>query len=214
MRCRARCRRPALAAMSGRPGCKRSARRRSRCGPTRDSQVLGHDTAQPDATDQTFVAGLDHRRELPVEQFSVDLRRGVGVGGLVVDAEIHCGQSVGPQRRPGSPRWRPAARRAPARAATRPVSSRLGADLAHQGQISGVGMQRLADQFIGHVRPVELRRVDVVDAQLDCALRTASAWSWSRGGPKTPGPGSCMAPKPTRPTVNEPSGKGCMAPRY
>src|SRR5215471_11573243 len=27
---------------------------------------------------------------------------------------------------------------------------------------------------------------------------TRTAASWSRGGPNTPGPGSCMAPKPTR----------------
>src|SRR6476646_4161025 len=39
---------------------------------------------------------------------------------------------------------------------------------------------------------------------------TASAWSRSRGGPKTPGPGSCMAPKPTRPTVYEPIWKVVM----
>ena len=30
-------------------------------------------------------------------------------------------------------------------------------------------MQRLADQLVGHVGAVELRGVDVVDAQLDCA---------------------------------------------
>src|ERR1700742_447210 len=30
--------------------------------------------------------------------------------------------------------------------------------------------------------------------------RTARAASGSRGGPKTPGPASCMAPKPIRPT--------------
>ena len=44
--------------------------------------------------------------------------------------------------------------------------------------------------------------------------RTASAWSWSRGGPNTPGPGNCMAPKPTRPTWNEPSGKVCILIAY
>ena len=30
-------------------------------------------------------------------------------------------------------------------------------------------MQRLADQLVGDIRTVELRGVDVVDAQLDCA---------------------------------------------
>src|ERR1700754_2506047 len=44
--------------------------------------------------------------------------------------------------------------------------------------------------------------------------RTASAWSRSRGGPNTPGPGSCMAPKPTRPTWKEPSGKVCIVNAY
>src|SRR5476651_721171 len=33
---------------------------------------------------------------------------------------------------------------------------------------------------------------------------TATASSWSRGGPMTPGPGSCIAPNPTRCTVNGP----------
>ncbi len=36
-------------------------------------------------------------------------------------------------------------------------------------------------------------------------LITASASSRSFGGPKTPGPGSCMAPKPMRRTVWVPS---------
>src|SRR6478735_9715313 len=36
---------------------------------------------------------------------------------------------------------------------------------------------------------------------------TAMASSWSRGGPRTPGPGSCIAPNPTRWTLNAPSAK-------
>src|SRR3954471_2292814 len=43
---------------------------------------------------------------------------------------------------------------------------------------------------------------------------TAIAWSRSRGGPKTPGPGNCMAPNPTRPTWKEPSGKVCIVSAY
>src|SRR6478609_2130890 len=43
---------------------------------------------------------------------------------------------------------------------------------------------------------------------------TAMAWSWSRGGPNTPGPGNCMAPNPTRPTWNEPSGNVCILTAY
>ncbi len=134
----------------------------------RDSQMFGHDTAQPDAADQPFVAGLDHRGELSVEQFSVDLRRGVGVGGLVVDAEVDRGETVGPQRLQilldGGTQLVGLLRGQP-----RSSVVALGADLAHQRQISGVGVQRFADQLIGHIRSVELRRVDVVDAQLDCA---------------------------------------------
>src|SRR5581483_3245347 len=42
---------------------------------------------------------------------------------------------------------------------------------------------------------------------------TAMASSWLRGGPNTPGPGSCIAPKPTRPTLNDPRGKRCTARR-
>jgi len=43
-------------------------------------------------------------------------------------------------------------------------------DLAHQREVGGVGVKRLADQFVGDVWPVELRGVDVVDAQLNCAF--------------------------------------------
>src|SRR5690606_1487984 len=43
---------------------------------------------------------------------------------------------------------------------------------------------------------------------------TAIASAWSRGGPITPGPGSCMAPNPTRPTWKEPSGKVCIPNPY
>ena len=39
---------------------------------------------------------------------------------------------------------------------------------------------------------------------------TAIAASWSRGGPKTPGPGSCIAPKPMRWTDDVPRGKVSM----
>ena len=42
-----------------------------------------------------------------------------------------------------------------------------GADLRDQDQVLGVGVQRLVDQLVGHVGPVELGRVDVVDAGLD-----------------------------------------------
>jgi len=45
----------------------------------------------------------------------------------------------------------------------------LATDLADQRQIGGVGVQRFADEFVGDVRAVELRGVDVVDAEFDRA---------------------------------------------
>ena len=50
------------------------------------------------------------------------------------------------------------------------VSSRLAPTLLTNARVGGVGMQRFADEFVGDIRAVELRGVDVVDAQLDCAL--------------------------------------------
>jgi len=41
------------------------------------------------------------------------------------------------------------------------------ADLCHELESLGIGMQRFADQVVDHVRSVVLRRVDVVDAELD-----------------------------------------------
>src|SRR6478735_6352558 len=41
---------------------------------------------------------------------------------------------------------------------------------------------------------------------------TRNASSRSRGGPRTPGPGSCMAPKPTRRTVRSARGKVSVIP--
>ncbi len=71
------------------------------------------------------------------------------------------------------------------------------ADLGHQRQFLGVGVQRLADELVGDVGAVELCGVDVVDAQSSTArLRTAIAWSWSRGGPNTPGPGRLHGAEP------------------
>ena len=60
-------------------------------------------------------------------------------------------------------------------------------------------MQGLADQVVDDVRAVVLRGVDVVDAELDRAAQHARGQpSGSRGGPNTPGPASCIAPKPMR----------------
>ena len=49
-----------------------------------------------------------------------------------------------------------------------------GADLGHQHQAVGVGVQRLADQLIRNVGSVVLSCVDVVDAQLDGAPQNSN----------------------------------------
>ena len=127
------------------------------------------DAAQPDAADQPFVAGLDHRGQLPVEQLAVDRRRrrwdrrsswmrrltaasrsAPSVAQVLLDVGAQFVGLLGGQ-------------------SSRPVSSRRAADLADQREVVRIGVQRLADQLVGHVGPVELRGVDVVDAQLDCA---------------------------------------------
>ena len=41
------------------------------------------------------------------------------------------------------------------------------ADLADQSQVGRIRVERLADEFVGHIRAVELRGVDVVDAEVD-----------------------------------------------
>ena len=64
-----------------------------------------------------------------------------------------------------------------------------------------VRVQGLMDELVRHVGPVVLGGVDVVDPQLDGPAQHRQCRVRSRGGPSTPGPGSCMAPKPMRPTV-------------
>ena len=75
-----------------------------------------------------------------------------------------------------------------------PSASRRAPDLGHEVQVVGVGVQRLLDDLVGDVGAVEVAGVDVGDAELDHPRSTATAPSRSSGGPKTPGPASCMAP--------------------
>ena len=79
------------------------------------------------------------------------------------------------------------------------------ADLGDEREVVRVRVQRLPDQVVDDLRPVVLRRVDVVDAEFEARRRTAIAASRSRGGPNTPGPASCIAPKPIRRTRLLPS---------
>ena len=121
----------------------------------------------------------------------------------------------------GSPR-RAARRRGVRRLSSTPARSSAGrlrrvpAALRRRGaaptfdtssEVVGVRVQRLVDQLVGHVGPVVLRGVDVVRPPArprGAAPRAPS--SRSRGGPNTPGPGSCMAPKPIR--ADGPAGEG------
>ncbi len=50
-------------------------------------------------------------------------------------------------------------------ASARLVTART--DLADQSQVGRIRVQCLADEFVGHVGPVELCGVDVVDAKVD-----------------------------------------------
>jgi hypothetical protein len=69
-------------------------------------------------------------------------------------------------------------------------------------QRAGVGVQGFLDDLVGDVRAVVVAGVDVRVIPSSIASRsTAMAASRSLGGPKTPGPASCIAPYPTRVTV-------------
>ena len=63
----------------------------------RDLQMLNDDAAQPDSADEPFVAGLDHRVELTVEQLAVDRGWLVGVSVGILYPEVDRGQPVGLQ---------------------------------------------------------------------------------------------------------------------
>ncbi len=64
-----------------------------------------------------------------------------------------------------------------------------GADLGHELEALGVGMQRLADQVVDDVGAVVLRGVDVVDAQLDRAAQDRAGGVGVAGRAEDAGPG-------------------------
>lgn len=166
--------------------------------------MLEGDAAQADAADQPLVAGLDHRGELAVEQFAVDLARGAGIAVGAHHAQVHRREPVGAEGfqvlLDGGPQFggllcrQPGAGLVPA-----------GTDLADEREALRIRMQGLADQLVGHVGAIELRGVDVVDAELHRASQHGERLVAVAGGPKTPGPGSCMAPNPIRWTWYWPS---------
>ena len=81
-----------------------------------------------------------------------------------------------------------------------------------------VGVERLGDQELAHLRAVGVGGVDQVHAELDGApQRRASAFSRSSGHPRIRGPQIRMAPNPSRRTSRSPpirnvSGSRCHAP--
>ena len=67
-------------------------------------------------------------------------------------------------------------------------------DFGHDVHIVPVLEERLPDDLVGDGRPVGVCRVDVVDAQRDRGPQHVDRGGAVAGGPKTPGPASCIAP--------------------
>ena len=61
--------------------------------------------------------------------------------------------------------------------------------LLTNARFAGVGVKRLVDEFVGDVGSVELRGVDVVDAQLDCAAQHGQRLVVVTGWPEYAGTG-------------------------
>ena len=120
--------------------------------------MLAGNVAQPDSTDQSLVAGGDHDRKLVVEAFVRPL--------AVHEPQVHHRELVDAERAQVSldvlAEVGELGERQPAAGIVAAA-----ADLADQCQVRRIGMQGLADQFVGHVGPVELGGVDVVDAEFD-----------------------------------------------
>ena len=129
--------------------------------------MLNSDAAQADSADEPVLAGLDHRGELTVEQLAVDSGRRIGVRLRVEHPKIGRGQLVDSERSQvlfqarAQLLWLLGGYPPPG------VVSRA-ADLGDQRHVGRIRVQGLADEFVGDGGPVELRGVDVVDAQFDC----------------------------------------------
>ncbi len=153
-----------------------------------------------DPGDLALVAQLDHRGQLVLERH--DLGRVVDVA-LVHEAQVDRAEALGAERAQvvldalaqllGPLGGQPVALVVAARA-----------DLGDEDQLLGVRVQGLADQLVGHVGAVELRGVDVVDAQLDRAPEHGQGLLAVARRTHDTGAGSCMAPKPTRWTGRSP----------
>ena len=153
--------------------------------PFRD--LRGCDVAEPDVAHQTLPLKLGQDRErrldrsfggpvdIPHDPQVDDLQRiEPEIAEIVVDRALKLGGRHG-----GDPGC---------------VDASAGADLGDDHETVGIGMQRLADDLIGDVGPIEIAGVDVIDPLATASRSTAIAPSRSFGGPNTPGPASCMAP--------------------
>lgn len=126
--------------------------------PQRMEQVCGRDVAEPDRRDQTVVTRRDHGGQLIVEEVirfgtsdQPEVADRKGIDGerskVVLDALAELGGLLGGED------------------TAVPVPPRT--DLADQDQVLGVGVERLANELVHHVRAVELGGVDVVHATVD-----------------------------------------------
>ena len=70
-----------------------------------------------------------------------------------------------------------------------------GTDLADQDQVLGVGVERLANELVHHVRPVELGGVDVVHATVDRLAQYSERLIVILGWPEHARPGEAHRPE-------------------
>jgi len=168
-------------------------------------ELLAGDVAQPHAGDHPVLAGLHHGAQLVVE---ADARLMPGVH----QAQVHGGELLDPKRAQvvldtaaqllrsvgGQPRL----------LLVPPCPH-----LAHQDQVVGEGVQRLAQELVRDIRAVELGGIDVVDAQLDRSPDDSDRLLMVTGWAKHAGPGSCMGPNPTRLTRKGPRGRDQACPQ-
>ena len=129
----------------------------------RGLDLVQRGVGDPDSGDLALVAERDHLGELVLERngpgafgklvvgqsSQVDRAEALDVEGaqVVLDPGAQLGRGLG-----GDPTA---------------LCVALGSDLGDQEQVLGVRVQRFVDELVRHVRPVVLRRVDVVHAELD-----------------------------------------------
>ena len=117
-------------------------------------QLFVTDIAQTDPTDEPGVARRDHRIELIAEQL---------IGLILHHTQVHRCQLLDTETAQVLFDSRAQPLRLAVRQPRTPVVA-AAADLAHQGQVLWIGVERLPDESVGHIGPVVLRGVDVVDA--------------------------------------------------